>query len=81
MVDNDFEDVAGSAWAKFDKKGDIARGIFSEYFIKPERDQFPEQIVAVLVNATFNGEPVGTLNVGLSSKNARYANGIKSLHE
>jgi len=25
--------------------------------------QFPEQIVAVLSNATFNGENVGTLNV------------------
>lgn len=78
-TDNDFEEVALSAWAKFEKQGDVVRGVFSEYFIKEAQGAFGEQTVAVLNDSSFNGKEVGTMNIGLSSKNPRYKNAIKNL--
>lgn len=70
---DDFDEVSGSAWAKFEKKGDSFVGMFTEHFDKEARDQFGAQIVAVLETTE------GTINVGLPASNPRYLGAIRKL--
>lgn len=71
--DVDMQDVSVGWWTKLVEAGDGIKGIFQECFVKPAKDQFGEQIVAVLTNSE------GTHNVALPGKNPKYMNGIKSL--
>ena len=72
-VEDNFDEVSGSSWAKFEKKGDSFVGMFTEYFDKEARDQFGAQIVAVLETAE------GTINVWLPASNPRYLGAIRKL--
>lgn len=70
----EMEDVAAGGWTKLMATGDKAEGIFVKSFVKPPRDQFGEQIVAVLVDADGIEQ-----NVALPASNTRYVNQVKGL--
>lgn len=71
--DAEMQDVRAGGWAKLSEAWEQVKGVFKEYFIKPAKDQFGEQIVAVIENDQW------THNVPLSGKNAMYVNTIKAL--
>jgi hypothetical protein len=70
---DDFDEVSGSAWAEFKKKGDSFQGMFIEHFDKEARGKYGPQIVAVLETSA------GTINVGLPAANSRYLGAIRKL--
>lgn len=73
VTDEEFQEVSWSSWAKFQNKWDTVQWVFIEHFTKEAREQFGEQIVAVLQTADW------TVNVGLPASNPRYLWGIRKL--
>lgn len=71
--DVEMQDVSAGWWAKLSEAWEHIKGVFKECFVKPAKDQFGEQIVAVIENDQW------VHNVPLSGKNPMYVNTIKAL--
>ena len=70
----EMQDVASGGWLKLVETGDKAEWVFQKYFMKEAREQYGEQIVAVLIDAGGVEQ-----NVSFPASNTRYLNQVKGL--